>query len=69
MTDFDFSSHKLDKKTFYSYCLFIQRERRYKSNWAFVMVKSCVGEWVEKSLKAETQNPSRETDPRILHLA
>lgn len=66
---FDFSSHKLDKKTFYSYCLFIQRERRYKSNWAFVMVKSCVGEWVEKSLKAETQNPSRETDPRILHLA
>lgn len=55
MTDFDFSSHKLDKKTFYSYCLFIQRERRYKSNWAFVMVKSCFGEWVEKPLKAEAQ--------------
>ena len=53
--DFDFSSHKLDKKTFYSYCMFIQAERFYKSNWAFVMVKSCFGEWVEKSMRAETQ--------------
>lgn len=45
----------LDKKTFYSYCLYTQRQRGYKSNWAFVMVKSQFGEWVDKKMKAETE--------------
>jgi len=45
----------LDKKAFYSYCLYIQRQRGYKSNWAFVMVKSQFGEWVDKKMKAETE--------------
>ena len=45
----------LDKKTFYAYCLYTQRERGYKSNWAFVMVKSQFDEWVDKKMKAETE--------------
>ena len=47
---------------FFCYSLYVQNERNYESNWAFVIFKVHYGEWISKSLRAEAipKNPTRE---------
>lgn len=38
---------------FFCYSLYVQNDRKYASNWAFVIFKVRYGRWVSKSLKGE----------------
>ena len=47
---------------FFCYSLYVQTERKYKSNWAFVIFKVRYGKWISKSLRAQAiaKNPTKE---------
>ena len=52
----------MNELDFFCYSLYVQNERKYKSNWAFVIFKVRYDKWISKSLRAEAipKNPTRE---------
>ena len=52
----------MNELDFFCYSLYVQNERKYKSNWAFVIFKVRYGKWISKSLRAEgiAKEPTKE---------
>ena len=47
---------------FFCYSLYVQNERNYESNWAFVIFKVRYDKWISKGVRAEAiaKNPTEE---------
>ena len=47
---------------FFCYSLYVQNERKYESNWAFVIFKVRYDKWISKGVRAEAiaKNPTEE---------
>ena len=57
MTEFDF----------FCYSLFVQDDRGYNKNWAFVIFKVRYGKWLSKSLRLEA-TPKKPSDEYLTWL-
>ena len=46
----------MNELDFFCYSLYVQEERGYKSNWAFVIFRAYFGKWITKSVRSEAES-------------